>query len=213
VGDRTSLMAGAKMSSVRPMLSAGAEQTNRLLMSTLAQYIRQEALWTSYPRPRGRLSVLPTSSASRQIRAQSSLMRLASIVEAHTVHELVKYLEPQVPKPMSSVLEDIYASAEDRAIGSWPSIIDAYKRWPSVKIDKWDEWKKMIAIQDARNAIAHGVGELTRRQARKNQATLTASLKLIGIAVNGIQLEFSDSAIREVANVSRRFVSWLDDQM
>lgn len=214
MGDGKPLTTRMKAPSVQPVLSIDAEQTSRLLMSTLAQYIRQEALLAAAPRPRGRLSVLPTSSASRQIRAQSALMRFASIVEAHTVQELVKHVQPHIPNPMSSILQDIYINAEDRAITSWPNMIEAYRQWFDVRINKWDEWKKMDAIQDARNAVAHGVGELTRRQARKNPAALVSSLKLIGVAViNGARLEFSDSGIREVANVSRRFVGWLDHQL
>ena len=213
MGNGTSLMAQAKVSSVQPVLSIDAEQASRLLMSTLAQYVRQEALLAAAPRPRGRLRALPTSSASRQIRAQSALMRLVSIVESHTVRELVNRIEPHIPEPRSPILQDIYVSAEDRAIASWPNMIEAYKRWLGVRVGKWEEWNKMEAILDARNAVAHGVGELTRRQARKNQVTLVASLELIGIAINGTRLEFSDSGIREVANVGRRFVGWLDQQL
>jgi hypothetical protein len=213
MGNGTSLMARAKTSSVQHVLSVDAEQTSRLLMSTLAQYVRQEALLAAAPRPRGRLRALPTSSASHQVRAQSAFMRLASIVEAHTVRELVKRIEPHAPEPRSAILQDIYTSAEDRAIASWPSMIEAYKRWLGIRVVKWDEWNKLDAILDARNAIAHGVGELTRRQVRKDQATLLVSLNLIGIAVSGSRLEFSDSGIREVANVGRRFVGWLDRQL
>jgi hypothetical protein len=195
------------------VVSIEAEQTNRLLMSTVAQYRRQETLLAQAPKPRGRLRVLPTSSNSRQARAQSTLLRLVSIAEAHTVSELVKRVEPHAPSPRTAILDDIYTSAEDRAISSWPSTADSYKRWLGINVRKYPDWKKMEAAFDARNAIAHGVGQHTRRQSRKEQTTLEASLLSINISVRGARLDLSDAAIKEVANVCRGFVSWLDQEL
>jgi hypothetical protein len=182
-------------------------------MSTVAQYRRQESLLAAASMPRGRLKVLPTSSSSRQARAQSTLLRLVSIAEAHAVNELVMRVEPHAPAPRTPILEDIYTAAEDRAISSWPSTADSYKRWLGINLRKCPEWKKMEAAFDARNAIAHGLGQLTRRQSRKDQAALEASLKLINVAIRGVRLDVSDATIKEVANVFRHFVAWLDQEL
>ena len=87
-----------------------------------------------------------------------------AIVEAHVVSQLVQRIEPHVPNPRSKFLNDIYLSAEDRAIGSWSGLIEAYKQWLDVKLASYDDWKCILAMTDARNAVAHGVGELSRRQ-------------------------------------------------
>lgn len=206
-------VANPRDSGPHSVLSLDAEQTIRLLMLTAAQHARQEAVLAVAPRPRGRLRTLPTSSASHQARTQSTLLRLVSIVEAHVVSQLVQRIEPHVPKPRTKFLNDIYLSAEDRAIGSWPGLIEAYKQWLDVKLASCDDWQCILAMTDARNAVAHGVGELSRRQARKDIRQLTALFSVIDVKINGMRLEVSDSAIRSVAAAARRFVMWLDMQL
>jgi hypothetical protein len=195
------------------IISIEAEQAARLIMSTAAQHRRLESLLAATSMPRGRLRVLPTSSSSRQVRAQATLLRLVSITEAHIVGELVKRIEPHAPPPRTSILDDIYNAAEDQAISSWPKIAESYKRWIHINLNKYPDWKKIEAALDARNAIAHGVGQLTRRQSRKNQSELEASLKSININVRGARLDISEIAIKEMAAVCRRFIIWLDQQL
>jgi hypothetical protein len=190
--------------------STRAEETNRLLMSTVAQYHRQESVLAIAPRPRGRLRRLPTSTASRQVRSQFTLVRIASIIELHVASELVNNIEPHIPKPMSSILQDIYTTAEDRFLGTWPSMTEAYKKWLSIDLSKCDDWKRMQALTSLRNAVAHGVGDLTRRQARQDVTKLVASLSLIKVTVTGTRIDVSDATIHISATAGRRFVSWLD---
>jgi hypothetical protein len=179
-------------------------------MQASAQHARQEALLTTARRTRGRLRSLPTSSASHQTRTQSTLIRLVSILEAHVTNQLVKRLEPHAPPPRSPVLDDIYITAEDKAIGSWPAIINAYQAWFGVKPKSCADWNKIQAMLDARNAIAHGMGELTRRQTRKDLKPLISSFSLIGINVIGTRLDVSEVAIRKAAFAAKSFVGCLD---
>lgn len=195
------------------VVSPDAEQAIRLLMLTAAQHARQEALLAVVPRPRGRLRVLPTSSASHQARTQSTLLRLVSIVEAHVASQLVQRLEPDVPTPRTAFLNDIYLNAEDRAIGSLPAMAAAYKQWLSVQFSNCTDWRSIEAMNTVRNAIAHGVGELTRRQARRNLSELISLFAVIGVKIDGTRLQVSDSAIRSAASAGRRFVIWLDEQL
>lgn len=195
------------------VVSADAEQTIRLLMLTAAQHARQEALLAAVPRPRGRLRTLPTSSASHQARTQSTLLRLVSIVEAHVASQLVQRIEPDVPIPRTAFLDEIYLSAEDRAIGSWSAMTDGYRQWLGVRFTSYTDWQSILAMNTVRNAIAHGVGELTRRQARRNLSELGSLFASVGVKIDGTRLQVSDSAIRSAADVGRRFVIWLDIQL
>lgn len=196
-----------------PVVSTDAEGTIRLLMLTVAQHARQEAVLVMAQQPRGRLRTLPTSSVSHQTRTQSTLLRITSIIEAHVVRQLVQHVEPHIPAQRTAVLDDIYARAEDNAIGSWPGMIDAYKRWLGIRLTSYSDWKSIQAMIDARNAIVHGLGELTRRQARKDLKQLTKLLSAINVQVKGTRVEVSEESLRCAAVEGRSFVIWLDVQL
>lgn len=193
--------------------SIAAEQTVRQLMLTTAQHVRQEALLAAAPRRHGRLRSLPTSSASHQARTQSTFMRLVSIIEAHIAGQLVERIEKHVPTPRTPVLDDIYVSAEDKAIGSWSTMSESYKRWLGIRFNASSDWTSILTMTDIRNAIAHGLGELTRRQARKDLKQLTRAFSSVGVKVHGTSLRVSEDAIRNAAATGGRFVVWLDEQL
>lgn len=190
--------------------SLSADGTVRLLMSTLAQHGHQESVLDASVRPKGRLRALPSSSASYQARAQSTLLRLVSIIEAHTAAELIVRMESQVPPPRSVILEKIHTDAEDQVLGAWARTMDAYAAFFGIKRTGFVEWPKVQALIDARNAVAHGLGALTRRQTRKNLPQLVNALKSIDIPVVGLEVSLSEKALISNAMRGRDFVLWLD---
>lgn len=110
-------------------------------------------------------------------------------------------------------MEDIYTRAEETAIGSWPNLTEAYKKWLKISVKAWGNWNRIQAILDARNAVAHGVGQLTRRQARKDQEALARSLRLIGIEIVGTRIEISSETIGRIGVLGRDFILWLDSRL
>ena len=196
-----------------PVLSLDAEAAIRLLMLTAAQHSHQEALLAAAPQPRGRLRALPTSSVSHQARTQSALLRLTSIVESHVVNQLVQRVEPHFPIPRTVIVDDIYLDAEDKAISSWPAMATAYKKWLGINLKSCPHWESIQAMLDARNAVAHGVGELTRRQARKDLAQLRRLFSRIDINIDGTLLKISDKAISSASLAGRHFIEWLDNEL
>lgn len=70
------------------------------------------------------------------------------------------------------IMEKIYNDAEDQAISAWSRTMDAYAVFFGIKRTGFVEWPKVQALIDARNAVAHGLGALTRRQTRKNLSQL-----------------------------------------
>jgi hypothetical protein len=193
--------------------SLAAEEAVRTIMATAAQHLRQEALLAAAPSRRGRLRTLPVGSVSRQTRCQSTLLRLTSIVESYVVGQLVVRSEIHAPEPRSPILDDIYVSAEDRAIGSWPQITVSYKQWLGIKLNGSPDWTHIQALNNARNAVAHGLGNLTRRQARKNSNQLKQSLQQVGVSVDGTRIVISESAIMNGAKTSRAFIYWVDERL
>jgi hypothetical protein len=197
-----------------PTVSAlTTESAIRLVMLSVAQHRRFESLISASPRATGRLKTLPSSTASHQTRAQSTLLRVVSVLEAHVAQELVRRVEADVPAPRSPILEDIYIAAEDKAIGSWPAIVDCYKRWLQISLRTCVGWTAIQALVDARNAIAHGLGELTRRQARKNLPQLIRSLRAADILVTGARIEVSEASLLSAAHTVRAFLNSLDGDL
>jgi len=198
------------------VLSLDAERSVRLLMTTLAQHRRQEAVLATSRRPwRGRLRMLTTSAASAQVRRQATLVRLTSIVEAHVAEQLVQRFEPHAPPPREAILDDVYVRAEDNAIGSWPKMTDHYGRWFGIRMNQrtCPSWRRIEALTNARNAVAHGLGELTRRMARRDQEQLRRDFATLDIEMVGGAIVLSERTLRSAAAAGREFVGWLDEAL
>jgi hypothetical protein len=194
--------------------SVDAERSVRLLMHTLAHHRRTESALRSDPAVRGRLTVLASAAASRQVVAQGTLLRLVSIAEAFTATQLVLRIEPHAPPPRTPILEDIYSYAEDRAIGNWYEMERRYSTWLRISLKKRSGWSDLKILRDARNAVAHGVGELTRRQARKSRDQLLSSLNQLGMmVVRGTTLYIGEDTLKRAAEVCRDYVFDLDQEL
>lgn len=196
--------------------SVEAESSVRLLMRTVAQHRRQEAHLALAPAiPSGRLRALLAPAPAAQVRRQATLLRLASIVEAFAADQLVGRLEAQVPPCRPEILEDVYVRAEDNAISSWPKLTEHYGRWLGIKISqkKCPPWRRIEAMTNARNAVSHGLGELTRRMARKNVSQLERDFATIRITVVGTAVRVEEPSLLSAASAGREFIEWLDDHL
>lgn len=183
-------------------------------MTMLAQHRRQEAVLAASRRPwRGRLRVLTTSAGSVQIRRQASLVRITSIIEAHAADQLVRRLEPHAPPPRKAILDDLYVRAEDNAIGSWPKMMEHYSRWFSINMKKCPAWRQIEALTNARNAVAHGLGELTRRMARKDATQLRRDFATVDVSMAGSAIMLSEKSLHSAAIAGREFIEWLDEEL
>lgn len=201
------------MSAAPCVESVEADSTIRLLMATVAQHRRQELLLRTMSFPLGRIRALATDSRSSQVRAQGTLLRLVSVVEAFLVSSLVVRLERHAPRPRSKVMEAIYVDAEDSAIASWAKLKIAYNRFLDINLAGSGYWGDISATNDARNAIAHGVGELTRRQTRKNLADLVRALASVGVSVDGSAIVVTNEAVYRYGKTAREFVLWVDERL
>lgn len=104
--------------------------------------------------------------------------------------------------------------AELKAESTWPTHIDAWKEWHSVDLDAAPNFSKFRSFIEARNAIMHGLGSLTRRQTQGNAlSSLTGQLGKVGIAVEGTRLVFGRKSVQRCADVSVEFVLWLDEKV
>ena len=92
-----------------------------------------------------------------------------------------------------------------RGTGTWSEQQNAYANWLGVK----ENWKVVERLVEARNAVAHGLGTLTRRQLR-NEASVRGKLREAGITLTGIRVVLSDAALSSAAADCRGLIHRLD---
>lgn len=157
------------------------------------------------PAQRGprRLGGLPDDR--RDMQAQATLVRLLSITESFTADTLLRHVEPLVRPKSHQTVSLIWDSAAVSATGTWESQQNAYRRWLGVKLD----WKPVERLSEARNAVAHGLGELTRRQ-KRDETSVRAKLATAGIPLAGNRIVLSDAVLATSARTLRDFILLLD---
>lgn len=179
-----------------------AEASCALLVATLAAHRGTVARQPTRSRTR---RLAPPAEDRAQIQCQATLVRLLSITEAFCVDRLLDQVE-------LAVAPDRHPSAagawDDAAIGatrSWNNQKRAYKQWLGVG----PSWTPIEHLAHARNAVAHGLGALTRQQLRDVDSVI-AKLKLVGIPVQSERVVLSDSSLATAAMICREFIRELD---
>lgn len=133
-----------------------------------------------------RLRVSP-EGAPVQDRCQATLVRLLSITEAFASEVLSREVDEH----------SLARRGQEQQ--------RSYKDWFGVKVD----WTAVDRLAEARNAVAHGLGKLTRRQLRSEQR-VKSKLKAAGIAVDDNRIVLSDSSLAATALACRDFIERLD---
>lgn len=156
------------------------------------------------PRPLSRLRP-STDDDVEQDQCQATLLRLLSITEAFAAELLYRKVDEAIAGASGPAALKVAEDAAIRGTASWKDQQKAYKDWFGVEVN----WKAVERLAEARNAVAHGLGRLTRRQ-RRNEASVRGKLKEIGIEVDGYRVMLSDSTLASAASACRDFVEKLD---
>jgi hypothetical protein len=184
--------------------SQRAEDSAHLLMRTLGAH-RTSAAGMSPAGP----SRLTTGRHDRlQVAHQATLIRLASITEAYCADALVSAAEQLAQPGRSVTMQAIWDETAISATRSWQSQKTAYKDWLSLTI----AWGTIDAVADARNAVAHGLGSLTRQQIRKESA-VRGRLTSLGVTLVGRDVELSDGSLQGLGVKCRDFILELDSNL
>ncbi len=190
--------------------SRHAEDAAALLLRTVGHYRLAQAAIPLATRPR-RLGRVPVDRAQEQ--AQATLVRLMSITEAFTADTLLRHAEPHARPSLHAVALAVYDDAAIAAIRDWQAMNSAYGRWLDVK---WSNapYTPVKTLADARNAVVHGLGTLTRQQTRKNASDLRRRLSLAGAIVGSDDsLKLPGAFIVSAARSCRTFVQHVDEQV
>lgn len=185
--------------------SVEAEASAALLFRTLAAH--QIAATAFSAEPAGRLR--PNTTADRvQEQRQATLLRLLSITEAFAADLLAREVEQTFEALSSEVLTAAVDDSLISATNTWSDQRKAYNRW--LKIGKPSvDWGPIERLADARNAIAHGLGELTRRQ-KQSGTSIPDKLLNAGIVVEGGRVVLTDENLLDAAQTCRDFIESLD---
>lgn len=184
--------------------SPRAEASCRLLMRTLGNYQAQTVTLTA-PHM-SRLSV--RRHEKLEIAQQATLIRLASITEAYCGDALIEAAERLAQPGSTKIVQVLWDEAAVKATRTWNEQKSAYKKWLELTI----KWEVIDAMADARNAIAHGLGSLTRHQI-KDQATIAARLARLNIGLSGQDIVLTDRSLKGLALKAKAFILDLDTQI
>lgn len=182
--------------------SAEAEAASALLFRTLGAH--RAAVAALKPRPLTRLRTSPDGDPV-QDRCQATLIRLLSITEAFASEMLSREVDRAVADMSNKTATKVADDAVIRGTSSWQDQKKSYKDWLGVE----EDWKAVERLAEARNAVAHGLGKLTRRQLRSEQS-VKSKLKAAGIIIEDNRIVLSDENLAAAASACREFIERLD---
>jgi hypothetical protein len=143
--------------------------------------------------------------------AHLSLPHFAAVCEEFSHGLLVECSEPIVPQT-HPLLEKLWSLAEAKA-DTWHGQEEAWSEWHGIVVAKQQKYKNLRPLIEARNAVVHGLGELTRRQIRKDGGMAVKSqLASVGILTRGREIVISDAAMKACVDAARDFITWLDHE-
>ncbi|MGW4533761.1 hypothetical protein ACWEOI_22715 [Nocardia sp. NPDC004340] len=185
--------------------SDSAEAFTTLLNRTLASH--QLAVDAIASEPPGRLR--PHSAADRvQEQRQATLLRLLSITEAFAADLLAREVEQTFAGVSSSVLTAVVDDSLIGATNTWKEQQTAYKKWLNITKPAVN-WTSVERLSHARNAIAHGLGELTRRQ-KQTGTSIPDQLLNAGIKVENNRIVLAEQNLIDAADRCRDLIESLD---
>lgn len=184
------------------VITVEAEEASALLFKTLGAHRSAVAALHPHRPPR-----LPSARSidPEQIQCQSTLVRLLSITESFTSQLLLGEIDKAVARARSASIDSIWDDAAIKATNTWREQKEAYINWLGIK----EDWKVVERLAEARNAVAHGLGTLTRRQLR-NEAKVRSKLKEAGITLTGLRIILSDDALASAAAGCRDLIRRVD---
>lgn len=190
------------MSSV---VSSEAELASKRIMETLAQASsRTTPTQATASRLHHRAVLLPDP------RHSLVLPHITAIAEDYSRRLLIECSE-RVLDLSVDLMEDLWKTGLRRAEGSWETHSAAWAKWFGIDLRTWVDYPSLLAFVQARNAIIHGLGDLTRRQIGDDGGRrVKAQLASVGIATAGRTIILTTNAVRNSALTSRAFIEWLD---
>jgi hypothetical protein len=187
------------------VISARAEESIGRANRTLAIYRQQET--------GGSFGATMDTGANHgrapliQFYTESAILALISVGEEFSFSRLVDMTEERSPSdPIVSLLWDAELA---RSGDTWTQRDELWKRYFGIAAGGFSDRASLLGFVDARNAIAHGLGTLTRKQLLQ-KPKVTARLAQAGIALHGSSVILEPRHVEKCAVVVKGYIRWLD---
>lgn len=194
---------------MRSVLSAEAETAIGLVNTARAALqleLRCQRVGSALRLPRLAARGLPSR---REYALNSSVLRVVSVAEEFHRSSLARVVEARLSSDEMAI--SVWERTARDLDLAWHRQTDAWKEWFGIEVEKADEYKRFHPFVDARNAIVHGLGALTRTQlGRDGGKRVRDELGKGGIVVVGTRLVIDEAAVATCARSASAFVSWLD---
>lgn len=184
------------------VLGARAEASCRLLNQTLGLYRMQAATIREAEAP---TRLAPPAFDDLQVQRQAIFLRMISITEAFCVDRLLQLAEDEISPSGNNLRTVIWENASTSAVSNWSSIRSTYKLWYDIK----PNWARINQLIEVRNAIAHGLGQLTRIQRTKRQS-ITDMIREAHINLSGDRIVLEEETLQNVKKTCVDLISEVD---
>ena len=104
----------------------------------------------------------------------------------------------------------LWARYEERHLDSWDERFRAWDDLHQVVVPSFPLYTPLRGYIEARNALVHGVGSLTRRQLKRERKT-RGFLASAGINVEGTRISVTRDDGIKCATTLHALVAWLDE--
>jgi hypothetical protein len=145
-----------------------------------------------------------------QARLQATFLRMMSVLEAYVDLRAESELHEQLPpNSLTRTAALLLADHHLAASTNWRSRHDSFLRYHAVTLGDFPDWNRMDTCISIRNAVAHGLGRLTRRQLSDILILEAEVPKVEARIVNG-KVELRIETLDSVHQLFRKFISWLE---
>jgi hypothetical protein len=132
-----------------------------------------------------------------------------SIADEFTLRLLVDVTEEKLPSDARVAL--LWERYEERHTDTWEQRFASWDGLHDVRVKDFPGYSPLWGYIEARNAIVHGLGSLTRKQL-KSETRVVGRLKTARINTVGDRLVLTADHATDCASVVRDLIQWLDDQ-
>ena len=144
-----------------------------------------------------------------QVRNQSELLRLVTIVEAFVDSCSAQQFEHRT-SGRDAFVREMAAEGRETSLRGWDERKEAFKKYHGVALGDCTGWNDIDAAREIRNSIAHGLGHLTARQ-RSGRAR--RKMESMGVRFRGDQLVLDTTTLERCAKSAVAFIRDVDRRL
>jgi hypothetical protein len=140
---------------------------------------------------------------------EDALVRFISIADEFTLRLLIDVTEAKLPQDERVGL--LWEDFAERNTDSWGQRFSSWEILHKVTVSAFPRYSPLRGYIEARNAIVHGVGALTRKQLKQLPRN-TGLLNSAGIAMTGTRLTLTVANATDCASTVSSLIKWLDEE-